>query len=68
MEINLRKQIFTKGTRVILMQDLQDPYKPIPKGAEGAVESVDDIGTVHVLWDNYGRLGVLKEEKIQVFI
>lgn len=47
---------FTAGTRVRLrhMDDVQAP----PIGTLGTVVMVDDIGTIHVKWDNGSGLGV----------
>lgn len=51
----LREQ-FPKGCRVELdrMEDVQAP----PEGTLGTVVFVDDIGTIHVKWDNGSSLGV----------
>ncbi len=45
------------GTRVrlIRMDDIQAP----PAGCMGTVRFVDDIGTVHVSWDNGSSLGIV---------
>lgn len=51
----LRNQ-FPKGQRVKLEQ-MDDPQAP-PKGTEGTVAHVDDVGTIHVKWDNGCGLGV----------
>lgn len=50
------------GCRVELvkMDDLQAP----PKGTQGTVSWVDDIGTVFVDWDNGGSLGAINGEDI----
>ena len=52
----LRKN-YPKGTRVrlISMDDMQAP----PSGCLGTVKFVDDIGTIHVSWDNGSSLGVV---------
>ena len=52
----LRKR-YPKGTRVrlIRMDDMQAP----PAGCTGTVRLVDDIGTIHVSWDNGSSLGVV---------
>ena len=52
----LRKR-YPKGTRVrlIRMDDMQAP----PAGCLGRVRIVDDIGTIHVAWDNGSSLGVV---------
>lgn len=51
---------YPKGTRIELLSMIDDP-RPLPSGEQGTVYSVDDIGTIHVLWDNGRRLGVLPE-------
>ena len=45
------------GCRVELVR-MNDPQAP-PVGTQGVVRGVDDIGTVHVRWDNGGSLGVV---------
>jgi len=52
---NLRSK-YKKGTRVQLeqMDDVQAP----PKGTNGTVLFVDDIGSVHVKWDNGSNLAL----------
>ena len=49
------RETYPKGTRVELgsMDDVQAP----PVGTKGTVLWVDDIGTVHVKWDNGSTLG-----------
>lgn len=47
---------FPQGCRVELMR-MEDPQAP-PIGTTGTVIAVDDIGTVHVNWDNGSGLGV----------
>lgn len=39
-----------------------DPYRPVPAGTEGIVEFIDDMGTLHMRWDNGRTLGVCLEE------
>jgi len=50
------KQLYPAGCRVELdkMDDVQAP----PEGTQGTVLFVDDLGTVHVNWDNGSTLGV----------
>ena len=48
---------FPRGCRVELLQMDGDPQAP-PIGTLGTVIGVDDIGTVHVKWDNGSSLGV----------
>lgn len=50
------REEYPKGERVELvkMDDAQAP----PKGTKGTVVAVDDIGTIHVMWDNGSSLGI----------
>lgn len=50
------KKMYPKGTRVELI-DMDDKQAP-PVGTKGTVISVDDIGTIHVQWDNGSSLGI----------
>ena len=52
---HLRKS-FPRGCRVELLQ-IDDPQAP-PIGTLGTVIGVDDLGTIHVNWDNGSGLGV----------
>lgn len=47
---------FPQGCRVELVR-MDDPQAP-PIGTQGTVIGVDDIGTIHVSWDNGSGLGV----------
>ena len=54
------KEAYPIGSRVelIKMDDSQAP----PIHTQGTVRSIDDIGTIHVLWDNGSSLGVVYGE------
>lgn len=56
---SLREE-YPKGTRVelIRMEDVQAP----PIGTKGTVAFVDDIGTIHVMWENGSSLGIVYGE------
>lgn len=56
------KERFPKGTRVelVYMEDIHAPAE----GTQGTVIAVDDMGTIHVAWDNGSRLGVVFGEDI----
>ena len=54
------RKLFPKGCRVELIR-MDDPQAP-PVGTKGTVTHVDDIGTVHVAWDNGSSLGVVYSE------
>lgn len=58
----LREQ-YPRGCRVELVQ-MNDPYSRLMPGSKGTVRSVDDIGTIHVAWDNGSSLGVVYGEDI----
>lgn len=47
-----------KGDRVRLIM-MNDPYSDPGEGTTGTVDCIDDIGTVHVLWDSGSRLGLI---------
>lgn len=55
------KREYPEGTRVELIS-MDDPYSRIPAGTQGTVSHVDDIGTIHVDWDNGSSLGLIPEE------
>ena len=50
------KERYPVGTRVVL--DYMDDIHAPPSGTGGTVIYVDDIGTVHVKWDNGSSLGL----------
>lgn len=51
------KKAYPVGTRIRLLH-MDDPYSPIPDGMTGTVTSVDDMGTLHMKWDNGRSLGI----------
>lgn len=54
------KDTYPPGTRVELVY-MNDRNAP-PVGTKGTVRIVDDIGTIHVSWDNGSGLGVVYDE------
>lgn len=52
----IRKE-YPKGTKVelVFMDDFQSP----PVGTKGVVSEVDDMGVIHVKWENGSNLGVV---------
>ena len=56
---SIRKR-YPAGTRleVILMED----HQPVPPGTQGSVRVVDDVGTIHMRWDNGSTLGLIPGE------
>ena len=55
------RQKYPKGTRIML-NSMDDPHHPVPSGTLGTVETVDDIGTIHMKWDNGQSLGLIVGE------
>ena len=49
------------GRRVRLIR-CNDIYTKLQPGTEGTVESVDDIGTVHIKWDSGVTLGLVWDD------
>ena len=51
------KEMYPKGTRIelISMEDSQ----AVPSGTKGTVVCVDDMGTIHMKWDNGRTLGLI---------
>jgi hypothetical protein len=52
---SLRRQ-YPAGTQVELTS-MDDPYTKLRPGDRGTVIAVDDIGSVHIQWDNGSTLG-----------
>jgi hypothetical protein len=50
-----------KGKRIELLST-SDPYTKLKPGDRGTVQFIDDIGTVHVAWDNGSTLGLVPGE------
>ena len=55
------KESYPPGTRVMLLS-MEDPWAPVPSGTKGTVEVVDDIGQIHMKWDNGQSLALVPGE------
>jgi hypothetical protein len=55
------KQNYPAGTPIVLDQ-LNDPYRDLPSGLKGIVQKVDDIGTVHCIFENGSVFGLIPGE------
>ena len=54
----LYKRLCPGGTRIKLIS-MEDPYAPIPPGTTGTVTFVDDMGQIHMQWDNGRTLAIV---------
>ena len=60
------KRLYPPGTRLEL-QAMNDPYAPAEPGTRGTVVCVDDIGQIHMKWDNGRSLALVPgEDSFQV--
>lgn len=57
----LRKK-YPKGTRIELV--FMNDALAVAPGTRGTVINVDDMGTIHVAWDNGRRLGLFYDEDV----
>lgn len=58
--VEFYKEHYPAGTRVQLDSMGDDP-RPVPSGTKGTVIAVDDIGSLHVEFDNGRALGICPE-------
>lgn len=64
--IEYLRTIYPAGTR-LRCERMEDPWSPVKPGTTGTVEFIDDIGTIHMKWDNGRTLGlVYGEDKFTV--
>lgn len=61
----MKKQL--KGKRIELIYT-SDPYTKLKPGDRGTVDFVDDMGTIHVIWDNGSTLGLVPGEDQYQFV
>ena len=55
------KELYPPGTRLMLLS-MEDPYAPVESGTRGTVKTVDDMGQIHMLWDNGRTLALVPGE------
>ena len=56
--INLLKEKYPEGIKIRLIH--MDDLQAVPAGTIGTVRKVDDMGTIHVLWETGSTLGVIE--------
>lgn len=57
-EVEALRQRYQKGDRLRLLYT-DDPDTDNKPGLLGAVDYVDDAGTIHMIWDNGSTLGLI---------
>ncbi|HAZ4970894.1 TPA: DUF4314 domain-containing protein [Staphylococcus aureus] len=60
-QIELLKKHYVKGLRVELIS-VNDDFTDLKKGDLGTITKVDDIGQIHVNWDNGSTLALVYSE------
>ena len=55
------KAEYPPGTRLVV-ENMNDPYAPVPPGTKGTVLYVDDIGQIGMKWDNGRSLSIVPGE------
>ncbi len=59
-EAKICKERYPKGTRIELLS--MNDSQAVPPGTRGTVDHVDDLGTIHMNWDNGRTLGICPQE------
>lgn len=54
------KKKYVKGTKIKLIK--MNDKQAVPVGTTGIVDFVDDIGTIHMKWENGSTLGLIVGE------
>lgn len=57
-EVKNIKDKYIIGSKVKLLKDIEDDH-PIKAGECGEIDLIDDIGTIHVDWDNGRNFGII---------
>ncbi|MBE6107376.1 MAG: DUF4314 domain-containing protein [Erysipelotrichaceae bacterium] len=58
--IELLRKRYPAGTRLECI--CMDDFQAVPPGTQGTVTHVDDMGTIHMHWDNGSSLGLIYGE------
>lgn len=59
-EIQVVKDKYIKGTKIKLIK-MYDPFSPPPSNTIGIVEFVDDVGQIHINWNNGSTLALVPD-------
>lgn len=60
-KVKMYKELYPKGTRVMLLHMGDDDPNPVEDGTRGTVVAVDDTGTVHCVFDSGRSLGLVPD-------
>jgi len=60
LEVYRKQNLDFTGKRIKCVE-MNDEH-PVESGVEGTVRGVDDMGTIHVNWDNGRTLGIVPSE------
>lgn len=61
MNVKALRERYPSGSRIRL-SNMNDPYAPVEAGTTGTVDYIDDIGQIHVQWDNGRTLPLVPGE------
>lgn len=59
-EAKIYKERYPKGTRIELLS--MNDSQAVPSGTRGTVDYVDDLGSIHMKWDNGRTLAICPQE------
>ena len=57
-ELEFLRRQFPRGSRIRLTEMVDEQW-PVEPGSRGTLEYIDDVGTIHVRWDNGRGLGIV---------
>ena len=57
-QVEYTRSCYLPGTRIML-NNMNDPYTPVPAGTRGTVRYVDNAGQIGVAWDNGRSLSLI---------
>ncbi|MCM1219620.1 MAG: DUF4314 domain-containing protein [Lachnospiraceae bacterium] len=53
------RRLYPRGSRLELLEDMEDPYTPKKAGDILTVSRIDDGGNIHGIWDSGGSLSII---------
>lgn len=56
-KIEFLRKAYPTGSRVELLH--MEDFNAVPTGTKGIIRYIDDIGTIHVDWNNRSSLGIV---------